>query len=53
LTARRTRQFLEHRVAETDSSLRACEQALRLKPDFELARNNLLFARKMTKAPAK
>ncbi len=28
--ARRTRQFLERRVADTDSLLRACEQAVRL-----------------------
>ena len=31
----------------------ACEQALRYKPDFELARNNLQYARTMTKARAK
>jgi tetratricopeptide (TPR) repeat protein len=29
----------------------ACEQALRYKPDFELARNNLEYARSMEKGP--
>jgi hypothetical protein len=31
----------------------ACEQALRYKPDFELAHNNLQYARKMARALAK
>jgi hypothetical protein len=30
-----------------------CEQALRQKADFELARNNLRYPREMTKAAAK
>jgi hypothetical protein len=31
----------------------ACEQALSYKPDFELAQNNLQYARKMAKAASK
>ncbi len=31
----------------------ACEEALRLKPDFELARNNLQYAREMAKTSGK
>jgi hypothetical protein len=36
-----------------EGSSRACEQALRYKPDFELAHNNLQYARKMARALAK
>ena len=31
----------------------ACEKALLLRPDFELARNNLQYAREMQQAPKK
>jgi tetratricopeptide (TPR) repeat protein len=42
-----------NKLGRYDEATAACEQALRYKPDFELARNNLQYARTMTKARAK
>ena len=42
-----------NKLGRYEEAAAACEQALRYKPDLELARNNLQYARKMAKAPAK
>ena len=42
-----------NKLGRFEEGAAACEQALRYKPDFELARNNLQYARAMAKAPAK
>jgi len=36
-----------NKLGRYEEAAAACEQALRYKPDFELARNNLQYARKM------
>ena len=41
-----------NKLGRYEKAAAACEQALRYKPDFELARNNLRFAQQMAKAPA-
>jgi len=38
------------KLGRYDEAAAACEQALRYKPDFELACNNLRFAQEMAKA---
>jgi len=42
-----------NQLGQYDKGAAACEEALRFKPDFELARSNLQYARAMAKAPAK
>jgi protein O-mannosyl-transferase len=42
-----------NKLGRYEEAAAACEQALRYKPDFELARNNLQYARKMARALAK
>jgi len=42
-----------NKLGRYDEAAAACEQALRCKPDLELARNNLQYARKMARASAK
>jgi tetratricopeptide (TPR) repeat protein len=42
-----------NQLGQYDKGAPACEEALRLKPDYALARNNLQYAREMLKAPAK
>jgi tetratricopeptide (TPR) repeat protein len=42
-----------NKLGRYEEAAAACEQALRYKPDFELARNNLQYARKMATALAK
>jgi hypothetical protein len=41
------------KLARYEKTAAACEQALRYKPDLELARNNLHYARKMARASVK
>jgi hypothetical protein len=38
-----------NKLARYENAAAACEQALRYKPDLELARNNLQFAQQMAK----
>jgi len=40
-------------AGQYDKGASACEEALRLKPDYALARNNLQYARERLKALAK
>lgn len=42
-----------NKLGRYDKAGAACEEALRLKPDFQLARSNLQYAREMTKSLAK
>ncbi|MDB6146734.1 MAG: tetratricopeptide repeat protein, partial [Spartobacteria bacterium] len=42
-----------NKLGRFEEAAAACTQALRDKPDFELARNNLQYAREMAKASAK
>lgn len=42
-----------NKLGRYDEAAAACEQALRSKPDFELARNNLEYARQGAKLPGK
>ena len=42
-----------NKLGRYDKAADACEEALRLKPDFQLARNNLQYAREMAKSLAK
>jgi protein O-mannosyl-transferase len=42
-----------NKLGRYDEATSACEQALRFKPDFELARNNLEYARQKAKSPDK
>jgi Flp pilus assembly protein TadD len=42
-----------NKLGRYDKAGAACEEALRLKPDFQLARNNLQYAREMAKSLAK
>jgi protein O-mannosyl-transferase len=42
-----------NKLGRYDKAGDACEEALRLKPDFQLARSNLQYAREMAKSPAK
>ena len=42
-----------NKLGRYEEAAAACEQALRYKPDLELARNNLQYARKMARASAK
>jgi Flp pilus assembly protein TadD len=39
-----------NKLGRYEEAAAACEQALRYKPDLELARNNLRYARQMAKA---
>ncbi len=42
-----------NKLGRYDKAGDACEEALRLKPDFQLARSNLQYAREMAKSLAK
>ena len=42
-----------NKLGRYDNAGAACEEALRLKPDFQLARSNLQYAREMAKSLAK
>jgi Flp pilus assembly protein TadD len=42
-----------NKLGRYEEAAAACEQALRYKSDFELAHNNLQYARKMEKAPVR
>ena len=42
-----------NKLGRYEEAAAACEQALHLKPDFELARNNLTYAREKLKASPK
>jgi tetratricopeptide (TPR) repeat protein len=42
-----------NKLGRYEEAAAACEQVLRYKSDFELAHNNLQYARKMAKALAK
>jgi tetratricopeptide (TPR) repeat protein len=42
-----------NKLGRYEEAAAACEQALRYKPDFELARNNLQYARQRTKPSGK
>jgi Flp pilus assembly protein TadD len=43
----------DNKLGRYDEAAAACEQALRYKPDFELARNNLKYAHQMAKPSGK
>jgi Flp pilus assembly protein TadD len=43
----------DNKLGRYDEAVAACEQALRFKPDLELARNNLQYARQMAKPSGK
>jgi len=43
----------DNKLGRYDEAAAACEQALRYKPDFELARNNLQYAHQMAKPSGK
>jgi tetratricopeptide (TPR) repeat protein len=43
----------DNKLGRYDEAAAACEQALRYKPEFELARNNLQYAHQMAKAAGK
>jgi tetratricopeptide (TPR) repeat protein len=43
----------DNKLGRYDEAAAACEQALRYKPDFELARNNLQYARQRANPPGK
>jgi len=51
--SRRDRSATAGETARVFQHAAACEQAVRFKPEFELARNNLRFAQEMAKAHSK
>ena len=42
-----------NKLGRYEEAAAACEEALRLKPDFQLARNNLQYAHEMARSSAK